>query len=153
MSNCTICGGITLSGKTCVLCSYGRFPDETPKDAAKARGVRHNPPLPGIYPELWLEVLSRERISDLFRTLPGLAGHWTTVQNEINSTHKAAFFVLNGATTQLGRTIYRAIANAIINAADDAGFDFPLQTLVFAPDVARLKIHRTNGHLEVESRP
>ena len=48
MANCTICGGVAVFGKTCVLCSYGRFPDESPKETAKAPGDRHNPPDAGV---------------------------------------------------------------------------------------------------------
>jgi len=153
MGNCTICGGIALTGKTCVMCSMGRFPDETPKEIAKARGDRHNIASPGIYPEVWLEVLVRERVSDLFRTLPGLAGHWQQIQSEVNSTRKTAFFFDGGKTTDLGRRIYKAVGASIVNAADDAKFDFPEQVMVFNADIGQLRLSRSGGYLNLKSRP
>lgn len=99
----------------------------------------------------WARTITTLRVSDLFKTLNGLNGHWMQIQNEINRGNSR--FVVRGVTGEEDKNYVRFISDAVVSAANDAGFDFPLMQLKFASDMGWLKIDRVNGRVTVWSRP
>lgn len=130
------------------------------KHAAIAEN-RHNPTMPANAAELWARGLTTTRVADLFRTLPGLPGHWIQFQGAVNAGNNHFFTTTNfgggrndgGRTSEEGKTLITWIANAVIAAAEAATFDFPMQQLQFTRDTGWLKLSRVNGRVIVHSRP
>lgn len=130
------------------------------KDAGVA-GDRHTPTAVAVSPGVWARELSTLRISDLFRTLPGLPGHWAQVQAQVNAGNHYFFqttitgpgFNDGGKTSDEGKGIIAFLADAIVGAADAAAFDFPVMQMKFTSDSAFLKIARVNGRLDIKSSP
>lgn len=122
---------------------------------------RHNPTMPNTAAGLWARGLTTTRVADLFRTLPGLPGHWIQLQAAVNAgnnhffatTHFGGGFNDGGKTSEEGKQLITWIANAVIKAAEAARFDFPLQQLSFTRDMGWLKLMRVNGRVMVVSRP
>lgn len=115
---------------------------------------RHNLARPNVNGALWARGLTTQRVADLFRTLPGLPGHWMQLQNEVNAGNRYFYGVQNGhQTTDEGKALIRWIADAVVGAAQKAGFDFPLQQLRFTADTGWLKLQRVSGRVMVLSRP
>ncbi|MDR8728529.1 hypothetical protein FEQ05_02866 [Burkholderia pseudomultivorans] len=115
---------------------------------------RHNLARPAVNGALWARGLTTQRVADLFRTLPGLPGHWMQLQNEVNAGNRYFYGVQNGhQTTEEGKALIRWIADAVVSAAGQAGFDFPLQQLRFTADTGWLKLYRVGGRVLVLSRP
>jgi hypothetical protein len=115
---------------------------------------RHNLARPATNGALWARGLTTQRVADLFRTLPGLAGHWMQLQNEVNAGNRYFYGVQNGhQTTDEGKELIRWIADAVVSAAQKASFDFPLQQLRFTADTGWLKLQRVSGRVMVMSRP
>ena len=111
---------------------------------------RHAPARPADDAALWARTLTTKRVSDLFRTEAGLAGHWVQVQAEVNAGNR--HFSENWRTTELGKQLIAFISDAIIKAAEKAAFDFPAQQLKFTSDTGWLKLERVNGRVVVKSR-
>ena len=120
------------------------------KQAAK-EADRHNITGPAADGPKWARSLTTTRVADLFKTLPGLPGHWTELQGEINRGNK--HFVVGSKTTDAGKTLIKFIADAVVKAAENAKFDFPLQQLKFTGDMSWLKLERKNGKVSVKSQP
>ena len=120
-------------------------------EAKKAN--RHNiiSPAEEINRARWARAITTLRVSDLFKTLKGLDGHWMQVQNEINRANGK--FIIHGTMNEEDKNYIRFISDAVVNAASDATFDFPLMQLKFASDMGWLKISRVDGRLEIWSRP
>lgn len=122
---------------------------------------RHNPTMPANAAGLWARGLTTTRVADLFRTLPGLPGHWIQLQQAVNAGNNHFYSVTNhgggfndgGRTSAEGRLLIAWIANAVISAAEAATFDFPTQQLQFTRDTGWLKISRQGGRVIVSSRP
>ncbi|AFQ51766.1 hypothetical protein [Burkholderia cepacia] len=115
---------------------------------------RHNLARPAVNGALWARGLTTQRVADLFRTLPGLPGHWMQLQNEVNAGNRYFYGIQHGhQTTDEGKELIRWIADAVVSAAQKAGFDFPLQQLKFTADTGWLKLQRVSGRVMVLSRP
>ena len=123
---------------------------------------RHAPTMPNDEAGSWARELTTTRVSVLFRTLPGLDGHWTQIQGLVNAGNSYFFtktyFTDNisndgGATSEEGKELIKWIANAVISAAEASPFDFPLKQLEFTRDLAWLKIQKTGGRLIIWSSP
>ena len=122
---------------------------------------RHAPTMPATNAALWARGLTTTRVADLFRTLPGLAGHWIQIQGAVNAGNNHFFAQTQlgqgandgGKTSDEGKQLIKWIADSIIAAAEKAPFDFPLKQLNFTRDTGWLKISKTNGRLLVSSRP
>lgn len=116
---------------------------------------RHNLVRPDVNGALWARGLTTKRVADLFRTLPGLPGHWMQLQNEVNAGNRYFYGgIQNGSvTTDEGKALIRWIADAVVSAAEKASFDFPLQQLRFTADMGWLKLQRVSGRVMVFSRP
>ena len=101
------------------------------KDAAQ-QGDRHAPTSVSDDFGLWARELSMLRISDLFKTLPGLAGHWAQIQGQVNAgnhyffqtTSSGGGFNDGGKTSTDGRDVIAYLADAIVGAALEAGLTF-----------------------------
>jgi hypothetical protein len=119
--------------------------------AAGKSADRHNIAAPAADRNAWARGLTTKRVADLFKTLPGLDGHWTQLQNEVNRGNNN-FVGADGKTDADGKKIIKFISDAVIKAADDADFDFPMQQLKFTKDMGWLKILREGGKLKVKSR-
>ena len=130
------------------------------KHAAKA-GDRHAPTMPNHNADLWVRELTSNRVSDLFRTLGGLPGHWQQIQGVVNAGNNHFFrttqygggFNDGGRTSEHGKILIKWISDAIISAAKAANFDFQLMQLSFTQDTAWLKIRRVSGKVIVVSSP
>ncbi len=120
------------------------------KTDAKAAD-RHAPVRPDADAALWARTLTTKRVSELFKTLPGLDGHWKQVQAEVNAGNK--YFTENSKTTEEGKKLIKFIGDAVVKAAESAKFDFPAQQLKFTNDTGWLKIERAAGKVNVKSRP
>ena len=155
MGLCNVCGCFAIGTTTCNLCAIGKTPvNKSVEELAKTVGDRHRIPDPNLFPDLWVEVLIQKRVVDLFRSLPGLSGHWEQIQASVNSTARSLHFWDGGKTTNTGRDRYARLAIAIINVADDAPFDFPMMQLRFNHhDVGYLKISKSSTKLVVHSKP
>lgn len=153
MPSCNVCGNFALGTTTCNLCALGKTPNTPTKKLAKMAGDRHRIPDPKLFPDMWLEVLIQTRVVELFKTLPGLRGHWEQVQALVNSAKGSMHFYDNYQTTDLGKEKFGDLAVAIINVAADAGFDFPVQELRFTHDLAYLRLSKTKVQLKVHSKP
>jgi hypothetical protein len=153
MANCNVCGQFALGTTMCVLCAIGKAPVAEPKQLARLAGDRHRIPDAGLYPYLWLEVLLLTRVSELFKTAAGLAGHWRQIQAQVNSTRHLTSFYASYRSTELAREIHGKLSAGIINSADDAKFDFRQMKIVFNSDIDRLRISRVGGRLEVYAAP
>ncbi len=124
-------------------------------------GDRHNPTMPNNDASRWARELTTNRVADLFRTFPGLAGHWIQLQGAINAGNNHFYATANlgggftdgGKTSEEGKQLIKWIANAVISAAEAATFDFPMQMLQFTRDTGWLKISRAGGRVTVHSRP
>jgi hypothetical protein len=100
-------------------------------------------------------------VADLFRTLPGLPGHWLQLQGAVNAGNRYFFNTTQfgggrndgGKTSEEGKELITWIANAVIAAAEAATFDFPMQQLQFTRDTGWLKLSRLGGRVIVHSRP
>jgi hypothetical protein len=122
---------------------------------------RHLPTMPSTDAALWARSLTTTRVADLFLTLKGLPGHWMQIQLSINAGNKYFFQTTQfgqgrndgGRTTEEGKQLIKWIADAIIGAAEDAPFDFPLMQMKFTDDLRWLKILKKNGRLVIASRP
>ena len=102
---------------------------------------------------LWARSLTTQRVADLFRTLPGLPGHWMQLQMQVNAgNHHFCGGQTGHQTTEEGKVLIRWIADAVIKAAERQ-FDFNLQQLRFTADMGWLKLHRVGGRVLVLSRP
>lgn len=112
---------------------------------------RHAPTSPETDPALWARELTTQRVSDLFRTLPGLNGHVIQVQNLVNRAAKV--FGTPTGTSTVGKELFSYIANAVVRAAYDADFDFPKLEIKFTNDMAYLKISRQQGRVIIHSQP
>ena len=114
---------------------------------------------------LWARGLTTTRVADLFRTLPGLRGHWAQLQNAVNAGNNHFYsdpshvvpgygrVFEGGYTSPEGKELCRWIADAVISAAEQATFDFPLEQLEFTRDMGWLKLYRQNGQVILLSRP
>ncbi|HDR9484524.1 MULTISPECIES: hypothetical protein [Burkholderia] len=123
------------------------------KEQAQAAD-RHNLARPAANGALWARGLTTQRVADLFRTLQGLPGHWMQLQNEVNAGNRYFYGVQNGSvTTEEGKALIRWIAKAVVSAAGEAQFDFPLQQLRFTADMGWLKLQRVQGRVMVFSQP
>lgn len=58
---------------------------------------RHNPVMPANAAGLWARGLTTTRVADLFRTLPGLPGHWMQLQGAVDAGNDGFF-----STTDFG---------------------------------------------------
>lgn len=68
----------------------------------------HNLARPAASGALWTRGLTTQRVADLFRTLPGLPGHWMQLQNEVNAGSRYFYGVQNGSvTTAEGKALIR----------------------------------------------
>jgi hypothetical protein len=122
---------------------------------------RHNPTMPAVSAELWARGLTTTRVADLFRTEPGLGGHWVQLQGAVNAGNNHFFVVTQfglgfhngGRTSDLGKTLITWISDAVIAAAEVATFDFTMLQLRFTSDMGWLKLSRENGRVIVTSRP
>ncbi|MBR7965357.1 MULTISPECIES: peptide ABC transporter ATPase [Burkholderia] len=115
---------------------------------------RHNLERPDGDSALWARSLTTQRVADLFRTLPGLPGHWMQLQMQVNAGNRHFCGGQTGhQTTEEGKVLIRWIADAVIKAAERATFDFNLQQLRFTDDMGWLKLHRVGGRVLVLSRP
>jgi hypothetical protein len=122
---------------------------------------RHNPTMPPNDPLLWARGLTTTRVADLFRTLPGLPGHWLQLQGAVNAGNNFFYTTTNfggglndgGRTSEQGKHLINWIALAVIAAAKAATFDFPMQQLQFTKDTGWLKLSRVNGKVIVHSSP
>ncbi len=132
--------------------------------AAKSAAInadRHAPTGVAVSPGVWARELSTLRISDLFRTLPGLAGHLAQIQGQVNAgnhyfyqtTKLGGGFTDGGKTSDEGKAIIAFLADSIVSAAKAATFDFPFMQLSFTQDSAFLKISRVNGRVVISSTP
>lgn len=134
------------------------------KGNVKQRAIaedRHAPTMPNTNAAVWARGLTTTRVADLFKTLPGLPGHWAQIQGLVNAGN-AHFYTTTqygqgynngGRTSDEGKQLIKWIADAIISAANDADFDFPLQQLRFTSDVGWLKIQKVNGIVLIRSKP
>ena len=124
-------------------------------------GDRHNPTMPNHNAWVWARELTTNRVADLFSTLGGLPGHWEQLQNAINAGNNHFYAVTQhgggysdgGKTSEEGKKLITFISEAVIAAARNAKFDFPLHTLKFTNDMAWLKISRANGGVHTTSKP
>ncbi len=111
---------------------------------------RHNITAPTADRDKWARTVTTQRVADLFKTLQGLDGHWTQLQQEINRGNNN--FVANGKTDEEGKKLIKFISDAVEKAAGAAKFDFPQQELKFTADMGWLKISREGGKVKVKSR-
>lgn len=121
---------------------------------------RHN-----LHPDedaaIWARTLTTQRVSNLFRTLDGLNGHWMQLQDAINTGNNHFFRRTDfekgindgGKTSEEGKILIKWISDAVIAAAKQATFDFPELQLKFTKDMVWLKLYRRNGNVTVKSRP
>lgn len=112
---------------------------------------RHAIAAPSVDRAKWARSLTTQRVSDLFKTLPGLDGHWTQLQGEVNRGNNN--FVVNSKTDDEGKKLIKFIGDAVVAAAKAAKFDFPQHDLKFTNDMGWLKISRANGQVIIKSRP
>ncbi len=112
---------------------------------------RHNITVPAADRDKWARTVTTQRVSDLFKTLQGLDGHWIQLQQEINRGNNN--FVANGKTDDEGKKLIKFISEAVEKAAKAASFDFPEHQLKFTADMGWLKISRAGGQVKVKSRP
>lgn len=74
---------------------------------------RHHPTMPANAAGLWARGLTTTRVADLFRTLPGLPGHWIELQGAVNAGNNHFYTVTDfgggfndgGQTSQEGRAL------------------------------------------------
>ena len=80
---------------------------------------RHNLERPDGDSALWARSLTTQRVADLFRTLPGLPGHWMQLQMQVNAgNHHFCGGQTGHQTTEEGKVLIRWIADAVIKAAE-----------------------------------
>ncbi len=101
---------------------------------------RHNIIHPSEDLNRWVATLKSERISDLFKTLPGLPGHVQAVQNEVSRLVNLDEF----SNTQEAFQAVEDIKKSIAAAANKATFDFPIQELNFG-NYGKFTFKRQNG--------
>ncbi len=103
-------------------------------------GDRHAIPHPFMDLNTWIVTLKRDRIADLFRTLDGLDGHATQIQQEITR------LVNVKEHFEQERYTYacQEIRNALYSAGEAATFDFPLTQFDFG-DLGTLSLKRIAG--------
>ena len=113
---------------------------------------RHGITDPYTDPSQWSESLKKTRIAELFKTVGGLPGHVTQLQQEISRVVSDK----NRTTKLEGRTgddvadllvAIEAVKSSIVAAAKATAFDFEKISFSFAPFAGDLYLKRTGGKL------
>ena len=127
------------------------------KERHQATDDRHAVTDPYIDAAIWTKTITSKRVNDLFKTAPGLAGHVTAIQVEVNrlisDRNRAA--KLEGTTGDVVVSYIAAIATvrkALIASAKKATFDFAKFPVKFAPLGSDLYLERAGGKLKVDGK-
>jgi hypothetical protein len=118
---------------------------------------RHHISDPYANPAQWAGSVIKTRVSDLFRTLPGLPGHAQQIQQEVQRVVSARNVATSmdgmdgtGVMTLLGAV--ESIKSAIVSAAKAAEFDFPKFSMDFGFG-ATMYLEKRGGRLYRDGKP